>query len=138
MKYGILSIQGQEIPNDYTSRHCNQYYNRSFIKILDFQTGKKVDWKMGAFTQSQFGNCHTDEEIEYLKSLGLKAYYIHPYEGCKESKEAEKCAYKYGVDWSNYTEEDEEPSFDGWVFIGELTEEDIKKANKEIRLLNIK
>ena len=132
MKYVILSIQGQEIPNDYTSRHCNQYYNRSFIKVWDVQTGKKVDWKIGAFTQSQFGNCHTDEEIEYLKSLGLKAYYIHPYEGCKESKKAEKYAYKYCVD------DEKESFFDGWAFIGELTEEDIKRANKEIRLLNIK
>ena len=117
MKIYILSIQGTELVND----GSEQYFNRSFIKVIDLNTGNKLDWKLGVFTQAQ-GQYHTGNEIAKLEDLGLKSYRVTYNKECNE--DAEKLAYKYGIDWTNY-DEDDEPIFDGYVFIGEI---DSKKA----------
>ena len=122
-KVYILSIQGTELVND----GSGQYFDRSFIKVIDLNTGNKLDWKLGIFTQTQ-EQYHTDNEIAKLEDLGLKSYRVTYNKKCNE--DAEKLAYKYGIDWANY-EEDDNPLFDGWVFVGEVELDKAKELSSK-------
>lgn len=130
-KVYITSIQGQNLimVNGEREPH-GQYENVSYIKVLDLVNGEKLDWKLGAFTQSQESNIHTEEEIKNLEALGLQVFYIHPWNIEKNNKDIMKYLKKMG--YFNL-EEDEDiygneigSVFDGYVFIGEV---DLDKVN---------
>ena len=121
----IVSIQGQNLimVNGEREPH-GQYENTSFIKVIDVANGIKLDWKLGAFTQAQESNIHTKEEIKKLEELGLKSYYIHPWDIEKNDKDAMKYLKKMG--YFNLEEDETEDGdiigsvFDGYLFIGEV------------------
>ena len=124
MKVYILSIQGAEIVNDGNG----QYFDRSYIKVINLNNGNELDWKLGCFTQPN-RQYHEKEEIKFLEELGLKAYRVD-YTSATSNETAERLAYKYCIDWANY-EEDDNPLFDGWVFVGEVELDKAKELSSK-------
>lgn len=133
-KLYVLSIQGQQIYyNNCSQISGTNYSDISRIKIFNMQTGNKLDWKLGVFTQSQ-GQIHTDEEIKALEELGLHCYYMHPWKyGNENNKDATEVLKK--LDLINFEDENEEEeyTFDGLVIIGEIEEEKAKELSNKYK-----
>jgi hypothetical protein len=81
----ILSIQRNELVtvNGYSN---GQDSLKSYIKVLDAETGEKLDWKLGVFTQSKHYTFE-DEELEELDKLGFKRVYVDPWDSSKNDKD---------------------------------------------------
>ena len=126
-KLFIVSIQGQELVtvDGYQEPH-GQYYNRSYIKVLNMESGKKEDWKLGCFTQPK-NQIHEDNEINNIKKLGLNCYYINPWNDKNNNKDALNLVKKMTNIYNDYEEDNGtiiSGVFDGYVIIGEI-EKDI-------------
>lgn len=127
----IRSIQGTQIT--LYENNCLQQFNSnvSHIDVEDLETGKKLDWKLGIFTQSK-GQFLTEKEIAQLSNYGFDYVYINPNETAPSRDPAvglsllTKLGFVSSWDYASDTDDCRtRKAFDGYIIIGEM---ELKKA----------